>query len=109
MAMGRLRTIDHRETELTTLTLGPAGALPPVPRVGVPDAGSRRFGGDALSEAAFEASLFDLAGLGVEVVPVDLSPFFETADLLYHLMVALHQRGLPLARVMDELRKRRTK
>jgi phosphoribosyl-ATP pyrophosphohydrolase/phosphoribosyl-AMP cyclohydrolase len=33
----------------------------------------------------------------------------ETADLLYHLLVALHQRGLPLARVMDELRKRRTK
>jgi phosphoribosyl-ATP pyrophosphohydrolase/phosphoribosyl-AMP cyclohydrolase len=30
----------------------------------------------------------------------------ETADLLYHLLVALHQRGLPLARVMDELRKR---
>jgi phosphoribosyl-AMP cyclohydrolase / phosphoribosyl-ATP pyrophosphohydrolase len=31
----------------------------------------------------------------------------ESADLLYHLLVALHQRGLPLARVMDELRKRR--
>jgi phosphoribosyl-ATP pyrophosphohydrolase/phosphoribosyl-AMP cyclohydrolase len=33
----------------------------------------------------------------------------ETADLLYHLLVALHQRGLPLARVMDELRRRRGK
>jgi phosphoribosyl-ATP pyrophosphohydrolase/phosphoribosyl-AMP cyclohydrolase len=32
----------------------------------------------------------------------------ESADLLYHLLVALHQRGLPLTRVMDELRKRRT-
>jgi phosphoribosyl-AMP cyclohydrolase / phosphoribosyl-ATP pyrophosphohydrolase len=32
----------------------------------------------------------------------------ESADLLYHLLVALHQRGLPLARVMDELRKRRS-
>jgi phosphoribosyl-ATP pyrophosphohydrolase/phosphoribosyl-AMP cyclohydrolase len=32
----------------------------------------------------------------------------ETADLLYHLLVALHQRGLPLARVMGELRKRRS-
>jgi phosphoribosyl-ATP pyrophosphohydrolase/phosphoribosyl-AMP cyclohydrolase len=31
----------------------------------------------------------------------------ESADLLYHLLVALHQRGVPLARVMDELRKRR--
>jgi phosphoribosyl-ATP pyrophosphohydrolase/phosphoribosyl-AMP cyclohydrolase len=33
----------------------------------------------------------------------------ETADLLYHLLVALHQRGLPLARVMDELRRRRSR
>jgi phosphoribosyl-ATP pyrophosphohydrolase/phosphoribosyl-AMP cyclohydrolase len=32
----------------------------------------------------------------------------ESADLLYHLLVALHQRALPLARVMDELRKRRS-
>ncbi len=31
----------------------------------------------------------------------------ETADLLYHLLVALHQRALPLARVMAELRRRR--
>jgi phosphoribosyl-ATP pyrophosphohydrolase/phosphoribosyl-AMP cyclohydrolase len=33
----------------------------------------------------------------------------ETADLLYHLLVALHQRALPLARVMDELRRRRSR
>ena len=31
----------------------------------------------------------------------------ETADLLYHLLVALEMRGVPLARVMDELRRRR--
>ena len=31
----------------------------------------------------------------------------EAADLLYHLLVALHQRGLPLAQVMDVLRQRR--
>jgi phosphoribosyl-ATP pyrophosphohydrolase/phosphoribosyl-AMP cyclohydrolase len=33
----------------------------------------------------------------------------ESADLLYHLLVALHQRGVPLTRVMDELRKRRSR
>ena len=32
----------------------------------------------------------------------------ESADLLFHLVVALHQRGLPLARVMDVLRRRRS-
>lgn len=31
----------------------------------------------------------------------------ETADLLYHVMVALQQRALPLSKVMDELRRRR--
>ena len=33
----------------------------------------------------------------------------ESADLLYHLLLALHMRGVPLARVMDELRRRRAK
>ncbi len=31
----------------------------------------------------------------------------EAADLLYHLLVALHQRSLPLPRVMDVLKERR--
>jgi phosphoribosyl-ATP pyrophosphohydrolase/phosphoribosyl-AMP cyclohydrolase len=31
----------------------------------------------------------------------------ESADLLFHLLVALRQRGVPLASVMDELRRRR--
>jgi phosphoribosyl-ATP pyrophosphohydrolase/phosphoribosyl-AMP cyclohydrolase len=31
----------------------------------------------------------------------------ESADLLFHLLIALEQRQLPLARVMDELRRRR--
>ena len=32
----------------------------------------------------------------------------ETADLLYHLLVALRLREVPLARVLDELRRRRS-
>ena len=31
----------------------------------------------------------------------------EAADLLYHVLVALHMREMPLSRVMDELRRRR--
>lgn len=30
----------------------------------------------------------------------------EAADLLYHLLVVLHLRGVPLASVMDELQRR---
>jgi len=32
----------------------------------------------------------------------------ESADLLFHLLVALEQRGVPVASVMDELRRRRS-
>ena len=31
----------------------------------------------------------------------------EAADLLFHLLVALQQRGVAVASVMDELRRRR--
>ncbi|MCJ2094278.1 allophanate hydrolase [Methylobacterium sp. J-072] len=60
------------------------GACPPGLRVGVPDGASRHFGGDALSEAAFEAALTDLRTvMGGEPVPIDLAPFMAVADLLY--------------------------
>ncbi|TFZ57730.1 allophanate hydrolase [Methylorubrum sp. Q1] len=60
------------------------GALPPGLRVGVPDAGGRIFGGDAASEAAFDASLADLRTvIGGAVSAVDLAPFFAVAGLLY--------------------------
>lgn len=62
----------------------PVGRPGPLPlRIGVPDGPSRRFAGDALSEAAYDAALADLAALGATLVPVDLTPFFATAALLY--------------------------
>ena len=60
----------------------PAG-LPPGLRVGVPDGASRRFGGDPLSEAAFEAGLADLAGLTGPAAAVDFNAMFAVAALLY--------------------------
>jgi allophanate hydrolase len=61
------------------------GALPPTLRIGVPDAAGRRFGGDALSEAAFDASLADLIHAlgGKAPAGVDLTPLFDVANLLY--------------------------
>jgi len=52
-------------------------------RIGVPDAASRRFGGDSLAEAAFESHLETLRALGATIVDISLEPFFETARLLY--------------------------
>ncbi|BCM83899.1 allophanate hydrolase [Methylobacterium indicum] len=62
----------------------PVGRPGPLPRrIGVPDAQSRRFAGDAMSEAAFDAGLGDLEALGATLVPVDLTPFLAAAALLY--------------------------
>lgn len=60
------------------------GGLPPGRRLGVPDAAGRIFGGDPLSEQAFDASLADLrALLGGAATAVDLAPFHAVAQLLY--------------------------
>jgi allophanate hydrolase len=57
----------------------PATAL----RIGVPDAASRMFGGDALSGRAFDAAVDDAAALGLAPVEVDLAPFFAAGTLVY--------------------------
>ncbi|TNC15819.1 allophanate hydrolase [Methylobacterium terricola] len=76
-----LAGFDAADPYSRALPLGRPGALPR--RIGVPDAASRRFFGDTLSEAAFDAALADLAALGATLIPVDLAPFFATAALLY--------------------------
>ncbi|MBP0574818.1 allophanate hydrolase, partial [Mycobacterium tuberculosis] len=75
--------LDAADAYSRPIAIGPLAARPPRLRVGVPDGASRRFGGDALAAAAFDAALDDLAELGVAVVPVDLDPFFAVAALLY--------------------------
>jgi len=61
------------------------GALPPGLRVGVPDREGRRFGGDALSEVAFDAAIGDLVTVigGHSPAMVDMALLFEVANLLY--------------------------
>ena len=62
----------------------PPGALPPGLRLGIPDAASRLFAGDDLSESAFDAALADLGGIvATAPVPVDLQPLFAVSALLY--------------------------
>ena len=60
-------------------------ALPASLRVGIPNAGSREFYGDAIAAAAFRAALGDLtaSGVPVEIVEIDLAPFRDVAELLY--------------------------
>lgn len=51
--------------------------------VGVPDLASRRFFGDAAQEAAFARDLGALEALGCRLHPLDFTPFYEVAALLY--------------------------
>jgi allophanate hydrolase len=57
--------------------------LPPKLRVGVPDARSLEFFGDAIAAAAFQRSLAALADFDASCKSVDLAPFHDVARLLY--------------------------
>ncbi|TCR79539.1 allophanate hydrolase [Rhizobium sp. BK376] len=59
------------------------GAAPPVLTIGVPVKTDRRFFGDGAMEAAYEAALATLSGLGHRLVEVPFADFFRVADLLY--------------------------
>jgi allophanate hydrolase len=59
------------------------GPMPDGLRLGVPPPGGRLFFGDRTSEAAYEAALARFAGLGAEIVEVDIEPFYAAARLLY--------------------------
>ncbi len=62
--------------------------------------GARRLG-QKVGEEGVEVALAAATGTDEEVVA-------ESADLIYHLLVLLRARGVPLARVIDELQARRT-
>jgi allophanate hydrolase len=62
---------------------GRVGPLPANLRIGVPDAASRRFGGDVVAQRAFDVALENAAALGAELIEIELSPFFAVAQLLY--------------------------
>jgi allophanate hydrolase len=78
VAMG----FDPSDSYSRPITLETSG-LPSHLWVGVPDAASRRFGGDKASEAAFDAAVADLKKLGAEIKLINMSAFFDIAALLY--------------------------
>jgi allophanate hydrolase len=52
-------------------------------KLGAPRPDQRLFFGDELSASAYEGALARLAGLGAQIVEIDMDPFYETARLLY--------------------------
>ncbi len=81
----------------------------------MPGPGQRRFFGDKISAAAYDAALAKLAALGGTIIEVDFEPFYETARLLYDgpwvaerylvvkdLLAASPQAMLPVTRQIIE-------
>ena len=75
---------DARDPFSRCMAVGELTALPPVLRIGVPRVADRHFFGDSVSEAAFAAAERIATRLGATLVEIDLTPFFDTAALLYH-------------------------
>jgi len=75
---------DENDAFARALPLGDLGALPGGMRIGIPRQADRLFFGDAGAEASFTASMRLMEAMGATLVDIDLTPFFETAKLLYH-------------------------
>lgn len=79
-AMAGHDAADPYSRKISAPTLRPAN---PVTRIGVPDAPSRVFFGDALQAAAFARDLESLRKTGAHIVEMDFTPFFDVANMLY--------------------------
>ncbi|MGE7468215.1 allophanate hydrolase [Bosea sp. NPDC003192] len=63
--------------------MGRLGACPPRLRLGVPSEQEIDFAGDEGARASFKQARARAQGLGAEIVPIDMAPFYQTAQLLY--------------------------
>jgi allophanate hydrolase len=82
-ALSVMTAHDDSDAFSRALPLGVLGALPPSPRIAVPRATDRIHFGDAQAAHAFAATMEMARSLGATLVEVDLTPLFETAQLLY--------------------------
>jgi allophanate hydrolase len=74
---------DAADAYSRQIPVQPLSGAPPQLRIGVPDAATREFFGDAVQAASFQASLDRLAGQGATILPLDFAPFFDVAKMLY--------------------------
>ena len=59
------------------------GAMPPKPKIGIPDAKTIEFFGDKAQEASFYATVDSLEKRGAVIEEIDFSPFYDVAKMLY--------------------------
>ena len=65
------------------IPMGRPGALPPTLRLGVPAPESLDFDGDGAAKTSFAAAVERARALGASIVPIDMTPFYAAARLLY--------------------------
>jgi allophanate hydrolase len=58
-------------------------AVPEALRVGVPNADTIEFFGDAIQQRAFQRDVAALAARGAQITELDFTPFYDVADMLY--------------------------
>jgi len=66
-----------------TVPLGRLGALPPHPKLAIPRPADLDFDDDPVAAASFALAVKRAQELGASIVPLDMTPFYETARLLY--------------------------
>ncbi len=74
---------DKADPFSKSIAPGQLGTMPDRLHIGVPNAATREFFGDTQQAESFEASLAGLAALGATIVPLDFTPFYDVAAMLY--------------------------
>jgi allophanate hydrolase len=74
---------DAEDPYSLAVSVSPASAPLPAPRIGIPREKDLDFDGDPLARDAWSRSVALLAAQGARFVEIDMAPFFETAKLLY--------------------------
>jgi allophanate hydrolase len=82
-AFSAMAGLDTTDPYSKAVPLRIASAPEPSPVIGIPRAEDQHFFGDKFQEAAWNDGLVLLEQSGAKLVPVDFTPFFETAALLY--------------------------
>jgi len=74
---------DEADAFSRRVPVGPLGPSPEAFRVGIPDSGSIQFFGDAVQDEMFAGAVARLKEAGAEIVPLDFTPFYDVAEMLY--------------------------
>jgi allophanate hydrolase len=83
LALALMAGPDQADPYSRPRPLGRLGAMPSGFPLGVPMPGQRMFFGDGRAACAYEAAVSRFAGLGAEIMEIDIEPFYEAARLLY--------------------------